>query len=187
MDLDFNNVKVNSTMFNGTMNGTDVFDYVFIGPEDLIPKPGDYSAKRTQIIWTDGNQTVVNQTENWTKYSRLDFNIGTIHIKETWETTFRLRVKQEGIIDLFGPGSTINYNDMPGNLHLPTTLITSVNNTIPLGLQNGSTICYKPCPQVRSFNVSVPMQWNLVIPGSIKSLKHIGIRLEINHLYNLVR
>ena len=35
--------------------------------------------------------------------AHLNFTIGTIHIKETWETTFMLKVIKEGIIDLFGP------------------------------------------------------------------------------------
>ena len=74
---------------------------------------------RTSIIWTDGNQSVVNQTDDWIDDSLLNFTIGTIHIKETWKTTFRFKVKEEGVIDLFGPGSTITYNGGSGSYNFP--------------------------------------------------------------------
>jgi hypothetical protein len=54
---------------------------------------------------------------------------------------------------------------MPGNLHLPTTLITSVNNTIPLGLQNGTLSVTNLIPKSGNFTDSVPMQWNLNYTG----------------------
>ncbi len=70
------------------------------------------------------------------------------------------KVKQEGIIDLFGPGSTISYNDMPGNLQLPTTLITSINNTIPEGLQSG-TLDVSNLAKSGHVTNFLPLRWNL--------------------------
>ena len=48
---------------------------------------------------------------------------------------------------------------------LPNLYITVNPNTTPFGLQNGTLICYKPCPQSGSYNVSVPMQWDLKYTG----------------------
>jgi hypothetical protein len=164
MNLDFQNVHINSTSFNGTMNGTDVFDYVFIGPE-IAPQPIHYPDRRTSIIWTDNNQSVVDQTNEWNNYGTLNFTIGTIHIHETWQTTYQLRVKHEGIIDLFGSGSTISYNGNPGTLKLPTTIITAVNSSIPHGLQSGTLEVTNLNPDGGNYTDNVPMTWNLKYTG----------------------
>jgi hypothetical protein len=121
MNLDFEHPSVNND--TTTWSGSDVFDYVPIGPFVNHTKGNIDPLGRTSIIWTDGNQSVVDQSDNWTAANnyQLKFDIGTIRIRETWEATFRLRVLKEGVIDLFGPGSAISYNDFPGNLHLPTT------------------------------------------------------------------
>jgi hypothetical protein len=171
MKLDFTNVYVNNTMMNGTidgmMDGRDLFDYVFIGPE-ITPQPVHYPDRRTSIIWTDDNQSVVDQTNEWNNTGTLNFTIGTIHIHETWETTYRLRVKQEGIIDLFGPGSNISYNDVPGSLKLPKTIITSINNTFPIGLTSGTISVTNLFPDESGGNYtdSVSMTWDLTYKGS---------------------
>ena len=91
---------------------------------------------RTTILWQNNTRSFEDQTGDWNDDFRLNFTIGTIRAKQTWETTFRLKVKQAGTIDLFGSVSNISYNDLPGNLHLPTPLITSDNNPPP-GSQSG--------------------------------------------------
>jgi hypothetical protein len=150
---------------NGTtMFGNDTVSYVFVGPESP-PNPVINTNGRTSIIWTDGNQSVVNQTDDWNDDFHLNFDIGTIHIKETWETTFRLKVNKEGIIDLFGPGSSISYNGGSGSLTLPATYITSLNMTIPIGLQSGTLSVTNLIPQSGNYNESVPLQWNLEYTG----------------------
>jgi hypothetical protein len=105
----------------------------------------------------------VNQTDDWNDDFRLNFTIGTIHIKESWETTYRLKVNKEGVIDLFGNGSTIKYNGGSGSLNLPVTFIISVNGTIPLGAQSGilSVTDLEPDDYSIYYNDSVPMTWKL--------------------------
>ena len=49
-----------------------------------------------------------------------------MRLGQTWETTFRLAVKTEGNINIFGPGSTITFDNGTGNLTLPDTFITAV-------------------------------------------------------------
>jgi hypothetical protein len=165
MDLDFLNVAY---VNNGTtMSGNDTVSYVPVGPFVNHTKSNVDPAGRTSIIWTDGNQSVVNQTDDWNDDFNLDFTIGTIHIKETWETTFRLRVNKEGIIDLFGPGSTISYNNKTGNLKLPPTYIISLNETIPVGLTSGTLSVTNLLPDESGGNYidTVPMTWDLKYKG----------------------
>jgi hypothetical protein len=154
MDLDFEHVTVNS---DPTWSGQDVFDYVVV--DDGMASP----ASRTTIVWPNNTRTFENQTDDWNDDFRLNFTIGTIKIKQSWETTFRLKVKQEGTIDLFGPGSTISYNDMPGSLDLPTTLIEAINNTIPQGLSGGMLeVSNLAHGDITNY---VPLTWNLQYKG----------------------
>jgi hypothetical protein len=155
MNLDFEHVTVNS---NTSWSGGDVFDYVVVN--DGMTSPNS----RTTILWPNSTRTFENQTDDWNDDFNLNFSIGTLKIKQSWETTFRLKVKKEGTIDLFGPGSTISYNDMPGNLRLPLTLIQSVNNTIPLGLSGGTLeVSNLAHGDITNY---VPLTWNLQYKGS---------------------
>ena len=156
MNLDFEHVTVDT---DPTWSGADVFDYVVV--DDGMASP----ASRTTILWPNSTRTFENQTDDWNDDFRLNFNIGTIKVKQSWETTFRFKVKKEGVIDLFGPGSTISYNDMPGSLHLPTTLITSINNTVPVGLQSGSLDVSNLAKSGPVTNF-LPLRWNLEYTGS---------------------
>jgi hypothetical protein len=165
MNLDFEHPSVNND--TTTWSGSDVFDYVPIGPFVNHTKGNIDPLGRTSIIWTDGNQSVVDQSDNWTAANnyQLKFDIGTIRIRETWEATFRLRVLKEGVIDLFGPGSAISYNDFPGNLHLPTTLITSVNKTPP-GFHGGNLdVSNLVVTKSGNFTDYVPLEWSLKYEG----------------------
>ena len=78
------------------INGNDTVSYIANGPFVNHTKGSIDSGGRTSIIWTDGNQSVVNQTDDWNDDFNLNFTIGTIRIKQTWETTFRLRVIKRG-------------------------------------------------------------------------------------------
>ena len=167
MNLDFSNVPVNST----PMVGGDVFDYVPIN----AGLPGEYinhtklnvdEDGRTSIIWTDGNQSVVDQSDDWTAPNnyQLKFNVGTIHIDETWKATFRLKAKQEGLIQLFGPGSTISYNGGNGSLNLPATYINSLNASTPLGLGSG-VLDLSNLIVPGTATDSIPVQWNISYSG----------------------
>ena len=127
MNVVFENVTVNTEVYE---SGADVFDYVH--EEDV---------STTIESWVDnetGHHEIIprytrDDTLNWTSNTSLPFDIGTICLNQTWETTFRLKVKQEGNINIFGPGSTISFNDGDDTLTLtlPDTFITAVplNNT----------------------------------------------------------
>ena len=153
------------------MTGGQVFDYVPIN----AGAPGVYinhtklnvdEDGRTSIIWTDGNQSVVDQSGDWTAANnyQLKFDVGTIHIDETWEATFQLKAKQEGLIQLFGPGSTISYNGGAGSLNLPATYINSLNASTPLGLGSGSLDLSNLIVPGTATD-SIPVQWNISYSG----------------------
>lgn len=125
LDVVFDNVEVNGNL----TSGSGVFDYVYEG--------GASTVIESWIVNETGNHTVIprhtrDDTPNWTASNpHLPFNIGTVRLGQTWETTFRLAVKTEGNINVFGPGSTISFNNGTDTLALPDTFITAypLNNT----------------------------------------------------------
>jgi hypothetical protein len=112
MIVDFENVNVTGV----TMPGDQVFDYVYD------------PAASTKINWQNGTTTVpaINQSADWAADNKLDFIIGTIKVGQFWNATFRLRVNQSGMIDVFGKNSTVTFNGGNETLNLPQTFITVV-------------------------------------------------------------
>ena len=122
LNVAFENVEVNGNL----TSGSGVFEYVY---ED-----GASTTIESWVVNETGNHTVITRDDrpNWTVSNpHLPFNIGTVRLGQTWETTFRLAVKTEGNINVFGPGSTITFNNGTDTLALPDTFITAypLNNT----------------------------------------------------------
>lgn len=57
-----------------------------------------------------------NMTGYWNSHTphQLYFDIGTVRLHETWETSFRLRVLKEGSFSLMGPNSLVTFFDEDG-------------------------------------------------------------------------
>lgn len=147
MELSFKNVTVNSTPMSGGL----VFDYI---PE-------------TKTTWPNATVTYKNQSNEWLPPNyQLHFDIGTLHINDLWQTEYRLKVKQTGVIKLFGPGSTITFNNGTESLDLPEVFITSVLNATPLGSQTG-TLDVSNLAITKSGNITdyVPLKWNMKYTG----------------------
>lgn len=128
MNVVFENVEVNGT----PESGAEVFDYVYaLGESTNITS---WIQNETGYYPIVGPHTR-NDTLNWTATPpHLPFNIGTIHLDQTWETTFRLKVKwpEGGNIKILGGDSMISFNNGTDVLPLPDTFITAVpdlNNT----------------------------------------------------------
>jgi len=159
MTLDFSNVPVNSD----PIPGGEVFSYVPVGPFTPLQTVVNPNG-RTSIIWPNGTQSVIDQSDNWTAANnyQLKFVVGAIRVKETWEATFRLKVNKTGIIQLFGPGSTISYNGGSGTMKIPHTYINSLPGSE--GLHTGTL---KISNLIVSGPVadSIPLQWNLNYTG----------------------
>ncbi|NLZ30019.1 MAG: VWA domain-containing protein [Methanomicrobiales archaeon] len=135
MNLDFSAIQVNGE----DRVGSDVFSYV----------------PRTAIKSWIGNEIILHctrdDTPSWTASPpNLSFDIGTVRLGQTWEATFRLRALAGGNANIFGPRSTITFNDGAGELGLPTTLITAVPDLTDTGLRYGTLHLTDPrytCPE----------------------------------------
>ncbi|MDD1700624.1 MAG: VWA domain-containing protein [Methanoregula sp.] len=112
MVADFENINITGE----SMPGNQVYDYVY------------HSTYSTKINWQNGTTTVpaIDQSADWAADNKLDFTIGTVKVGQIWQATFRLKVKQSGLIDIFGNHSTVSFNGGLETLRLPQTFITVV-------------------------------------------------------------
>jgi hypothetical protein len=102
MNLDFQNVNVDNT----PMIGGEVFDY--------IPK--------TKTIWNQ-QQYDLDQSHEWNANHQLHFNNLTNNSDFRWSTTFRLKAKQTGTIDVFGDRSALSFYDGSESQMIPQTIL----------------------------------------------------------------
>jgi len=112
MNVDFQNINVTGV----SMNGSQVYDYVYS------------PSASTKINWQNGTTTVpaIDQSADWAADNKLDFTIGTIKVGQIWNATFRLKVKQSGIIDVFGKNSTVSFNGGTERMTIPQIFITVI-------------------------------------------------------------
>ena len=156
MQINYQNVEVNSTPISGGL----AFDYVPVDNGMTSPD------SRTTILWPNNTRSFKNQSSCWTAANnyQLHFDIGTIKLGERWETTYRLKANQTGLIRLFDNTSKIFFNDGAETLEFPDLFITVSPNTTPMGLQSGSLLV-KNLALHGDYNKSVIMQWDLNYTG----------------------
>jgi hypothetical protein len=125
--LDFGTTRVNDE----DRAGGDVFAYIHKA-----------NISTTIESWID-NETgpheitpfhTIDQTDDWNDDHTLSFEVGTVHLDQVWEATFRLKVLTDGNINVFGPASKIRFNDGTAALDLPDTFITAVPDLTNTGL-----------------------------------------------------
>lgn len=128
VDLNFENIEVNYEVL--AMNSTfKVFDYV---PNNPTSTNVHHYNETTTFL-----NTWINQSDQWynaTKPYHLEFNAGTIKLGQVWEARYTLRVLTDGNINIFGPGSTITFNNGEATLLLPKTYITGVPGMVTTGV-----------------------------------------------------
>ncbi|MDD1655367.1 MAG: hypothetical protein LUO91_06660, partial [Methanomicrobiales archaeon] len=113
MDLDFNNVEVNTEI----PPIAEVFEYVHYDLKST--KIHSYIDSETNVV----NDTVIDQTDDWTADHTLHFSIGTIQLNQVWEANYTLKVLKEGQIRIFDSASMIRFNN--GQVvNLPDTYLT---------------------------------------------------------------
>jgi hypothetical protein len=88
--FNFTNVKLNGSF----VSGAETFDYV-----------NNSQSTRTRK-WDGDNATLLydnhrNDTENWTQYQRLEFDLGTLYVHDRWVANFTLLSKKVGTAELF--------------------------------------------------------------------------------------
>jgi len=130
MDILFENVEVNGIL----VDGRDVLEYVYA--------PGESTVIESWIDNETGHYQVIpfhteDQTPGPDDDLNLHFDIGTVHIGQTWTATYRLKVLAPGNIKLFGDGSTISFNNGTETLNLPDTFVTAVPDLNNTGIGTG--------------------------------------------------
>ncbi|WP_301676986.1 VWA domain-containing protein [Methanoculleus methanifontis] len=149
MDIVFEQVNVTG----GDLPGADVFDYVY---DD---------GNSTYICNQTGFEETIDQTSQWDSGQKLHFDIGTIRLGQTWETNFRLKVLTDGNINIFGPGSTITFDD-DDNLTLPDTFITAIPDLNNTGITNRWLEVELADPGLGPFTDTVPLTWTVTYNGT---------------------
>lgn len=133
MSLVFKNVEVNNVS-----GYSDVFEYQPInGASTFVTKYWQTNLTTVQ----DKDHTYpysFDQTNDWAD-DEISFKVGDIYLNQAWETTFCLKITEEGNIDIFGPNSIIRFNGTEGrsNLSLPKTLVTAVKDLNVTALDQG--------------------------------------------------
>jgi len=163
----FKNVEVNGTLIDAFK----VFDYIY--------KEGESTTIESWIENETGNCTVIpfktiNQTSDWNQHKQLHFDIGTIHLNQTWTTTFRLAVNasytpdEDNNINIFGDGALISFNNGTEKLELPDTFITIFPDLTNMGIASSSLAVRFTGPKAGSgpYVDLVPLSWTTTYNGT---------------------
>ena len=183
MNLTFQNINVTFNNVTTQNDGNIVFGYNYTQGESTWvtswnkttnPLPDHVPATPLShpnvFPYYDGTYTTYpysfDQTNEWST-SALNFNVGNISINQTWETKFRFRVNATGIIELFGPGSKLVFNNGEDTLEMPRIYITAVQNLTNAGI-NATTLdisnLHSTAPGViKDF---IPLEWQINYDGN---------------------
>ncbi|MBP2133673.1 hypothetical protein J2128_001627 [Methanomicrobium sp. W14] len=126
MDLDFSNVEINNVTVSNSPDNP-ALSYVYAYDESTVIG----KVNSTAIVIPRYTE---DDTDDWNSDRALNFDVGTIRLNETWSTTFRLKVLKGGNINLFGPDSTITFNNGSDSLSLPRTYVTAIYNLSSIGI-----------------------------------------------------
>jgi hypothetical protein len=152
MVTDFQNINVTGI----SVPGSQVYDYVY----NSSPTTGS-----TRITWQDGITNVTNQSADWAADNKLNFTIGTMKVGQTWEATFRLKVKKSGSIDLFGVNSALFFNNGAETLTLPHTFFTVVPSLNATGFEQQQIDVVGTCVVNDPNKAILPVTWTTTYTG----------------------
>jgi len=169
-------VDTNMTVFqNVEINGTpkaafEVFDYRYV--------PSKSTAIESWIKNETGDHTIISnitdQTTDWKENKQLHFGIGTIHLNQVWEATFRIavnasyRADEENNVNIFGPGAIISFNNETEILELPDTYITVFPDLTSTGATTSSldVVFTEPQPDSGPYTSLIPLSWDTTYKGT---------------------
>jgi hypothetical protein len=160
MEINYKTFEVDSQ----PMPGEIVFDYIPVGPFSPLQSVVNQSG-RTSILWPNASQSVINQTDEWNANHQLHFDIGTLNISEQWQTTYRLKANQTGLIKLFDNTSSVSFNDGQDILKFPDLYIMVTPNSTPE--ISDSILDVSNLTVTKSGNITdfIPLEWNLNYTG----------------------
>lgn len=157
MELMFQNVEINNVTVPNS-GSTAVLEYVY-DPED---------STHIENFYDNGTHTSVieDQTEWWSENKSLNFDVGTVYLNQTWQTTFMLKVLKPGNINLFNDTSFISFNGGEDILNLPDTWFTAVEDLNSTGV-NFSTLEVSGFDVTNSGNITstIDLEWTLYYTG----------------------
>ena len=169
MDLMFTDIEVTSE-FPDYDPDAPILEYVYL--DNKSTKITSWNATGSKSAPNIRDQTE-DQTSDWNDGSpSLNFDttlIGTIHLHQTWQAVFRLKVLKEGNINIFGNGSMLYFDDGAEEMTLPKTYITAaplnstgINFT---GLEVSNLICVEA---KNNYTITdyLTMEWNLTYSSS---------------------
>lgn len=169
MNMKFKNITVNNISYpNAGHNPILSYEYV-PGVSTLVESWNESGSDESCIL----KQKTLNQTDEWTDACCLTFDstdIGTIHLGQTWQATFRLNVSKAGTIDLFGDGSLITFNNGTDYLALPKTYITALPDLNATGINFTELEVWDlKCVEAENgceIKNDLTIQWNLNYSGA---------------------
>lgn len=129
MELMFQNIELNNVSVPNT-NEDPVLDYIY--------DPGQSTA--IENFYGNGTHTfdVIDQSAWWNENKSLQFDVGTVYLNQTWQTTFMLKALKSGNINLFDQTSYISFNGGEEILQLPDTYVTAVADLNSTGVNFSS-------------------------------------------------
>jgi hypothetical protein len=191
MNLNFQNVNVTFNNVTTQNDGKIVFGYNYTKGEStwvtswnktMNPLPDHVPATPLShpnvFPYYDGTYTTYpysyDQTNAWST-STLNFNVGNISINQTWETKFRFRVNSTGIIELFGPGSKLVFNNGEQVLEMPRIYITAVQNLTNYGI-NATILDISNLHSTTNETIKdfIPLEWNIHYDGNQMVMERIS-------------
>lgn len=164
MDISFKDVEVNNEIIDGDV----VFTYLHIpGKSTYIDTWIDNTTPPYVPPHNPSYPYTEDQTADWNDDHNLHFNIGTIHLNQTWTATYTLTVLRDGNINIFGQGSTISFDNGTETLDLPRTFITALPGLNNTGI-NASYLWVGEPSRVESGPITdfLRMKWNLNYTGN---------------------
>jgi Mg-chelatase subunit ChlD len=183
MNLSFQDVNVTFNNLTTSYDGDEVFSYQYLSGIstnitswnnsgillDHIPLPSYPNVTPNFGSYTTYPYSY-DQTSDWEgSPTRLFFNVGNVSVNQTWQTTFRLMVKKEGSINIFGSGSGVNFEGAEGITNIPDTFITAIANmTMEAANQTTLDVAITGTNDDGSGNVTeiLDIYWNLDYSGN---------------------
>jgi len=163
------------TVDNATENVGNYLNYTYAPPKSTYVYKFNVSSEGTTK--QDYYSYTRDDTNNWSLYKNLSFNVGTMKLNDVWETSFTFNLTHNGTLMLFGPGSgsIVSFTDASTGKtttgFIPSLLITVRNSTIVTGL-GGNLLLVDQLKRIDSGSADqniVRIQWNTTYTGPAAS------------------
>jgi hypothetical protein len=175
MNLSFRNISVTTNNVVNITAGDQVYDYQYI--------PG-----RSTLVDTwnatyhfPGYPMSTNDTSQWKANQTFNFNIGTVKLGQTWQSTVTLKVLAEGTINIFDNTSKVGTEDNQNPnktlpLKIPDVFITALPNNTMSNLKGAYNLNITDLKLTNpGSNTTIDLAWNLSYNGMYDISEDIGI------------